>query len=88
MGLTGQDLMALVLRRQISEQKLEREREREQYQGTIDDLRLRLDEETEERRRKDQQLTALLTDQREKEAKPQPQRRGFLTRLLGGMGRE
>ncbi|MGF7213719.1 hypothetical protein GGE65_008369 [Skermanella aerolata] len=76
------------LRRQIGEQKLEREREREQYQDTIADLRRRLDQEAEERRR----VTLLLTDQREKEsqtAAPEPpKRRGLMTRLLGGLGRE
>lgn len=77
------------LRRQISEQKAEREREREQYQDTIADLRRRLDQEAEERRR----MTLLLTDQREKEAQTAtasqpPKRRGLMTRLLGGMGRD
>ena len=42
-------------------------------QKTIDDLRTRLDQESEERR----QLTAMLTDQRTK-------RKGFWARLVGG----
>jgi hypothetical protein len=44
----------------------ERQREREQLQEQIDDLRGRLDRSEEERREKDRQLTALLTDQRER----------------------
>lgn len=38
----------------------------------ISDLRTRLDQSEEERRNKDRQLTALLTDQREKAAQPDP----------------
>jgi excisionase family DNA binding protein len=43
----------------------ERQRERQDAQSTIDDLRRRLDAEAEERRK----LTALLTDQREQPAR-------------------
>jgi len=46
-------------------------------QGTIEDLRIRLDAESVERR----QLTAMLTDQREKSAKSP--RRGLWARLVG-----
>jgi hypothetical protein len=68
----------------------EREREREQLTGQIDDLRRRLDTEGEERRK----LTAILTDQTRK-PEPQPQQqqpppppprkgwRGWLHRLAG-----
>jgi len=55
----------------------ERERERKTLDDTIDDLRSRLDEAEAERREKDRQLTALLTDQRQKED------RGFWARLFG-----
>ena len=51
-----------VLRREIQLKDEERQREREQLERTIDDLRERLDREGEERRK----LTALLTDQRAK----------------------
>ena len=44
----------------------ERQRERQDAQNTIDDLRRRLDAEAEERRK----LTALLTDQRPKPEEP------------------
>lgn len=44
----------------------ERQRERQDAQSTIDDLRRRLDTEAEERRK----LTALLTDQRPKPEEP------------------
>jgi hypothetical protein len=54
----------------------------------IVDLRQRLDQSEQERRDKDRQLTALLTDQRQKPAaepeKPAPRGfRGFLQRLTG-----
>lgn len=69
------------------ELKVEREaieRERRHAQDTIADLRRRLDASEEERRRKDAQLTHLLTDQRkEKEVPPSVLPRGFLARLLG-----
>jgi hypothetical protein len=45
---------------QLAAFREERQRERAQFEGTIDDLRERLDREGEERRR----LTAILTDQR------------------------
>lgn len=85
---------------QLAALQEERQRERRQLEDTISDLRRRLDSSEEERRMKDQQLTALLTDQRPKEPDPPtpvdeprpapqeaPKRRGLLTRLLGGMGR-
>jgi len=49
----------------------------EERQRTIDDLRRRLDQEAEERRK----LTAMLTDQR---AQPAPPKGGLLARLFGG----
>jgi septal ring factor EnvC (AmiA/AmiB activator) len=66
--------------RQIEQQS---ERERRQLQDTIDDLRRRLDQSEEERRRTQTQLTALLTDQRQKEALPAPPR-SFWQRLFTG----
>jgi len=57
------------------------ERERRQFQNTIEDLRNRLDQSEEERRKAQAQLTALLTDQRQqKEEAPSPPR-GFWSRL-------
>src|SRR3954454_21998922 len=47
----------------------------------IDDLRERLDRSEEERRSKDAQLTALLTDQRAKPEPPPPPRRSFWQRF-------
>ena len=52
------------LEREIELMREERDRERRQFEATVDDLRRRLDGEAEERRK----LTALLTDQR----KPDP----------------
>jgi excisionase family DNA binding protein len=49
-----------ILRAQLEQERQERQRERVQLEGTIDDLRKRLDREGEERRK----LTAILTDQR------------------------
>jgi hypothetical protein len=58
-------------------------RERDLLHAQVDDLRRRLDQSEQERRDKDRQLTAVLTDQREKPA-PQPKGfRGFLHRLTG-----
>jgi len=48
--------------------------------NVIDDLRRRLDEETEERRMTQAKLTALLTDQREKAVEKKPAH-GFRSRL-------
>ena len=52
----------------------------------IADLRERLDQSEQERRDKDRQLTALLTDQREREDQPEPQARGLFGRLFGKHG--
>ena len=51
------------LEREIELLREERERERQQFEATIDDLRRRLDAQGEERRR----MTAILTDQRRPE---------------------
>lgn len=51
----------------------------DERQRTIDDLRTRLDQEAEERRK----LTALLTDQRKPEPTPEPQAKGLWARLIG-----
>lgn len=63
------------LRQQIATAELERTREREQLTDRIDSLQKMLADEKSERR----QLTALLSDQREKTT--EPQRRGFWARL-------
>jgi len=65
------------LRQQISTADLERTREREQLTDRIESLQQMLADEKSERR----QLTALLSDQREKTV--EPQRRGFWARLRG-----
>jgi hypothetical protein len=52
------------LRRRVSGIETDRERERREASETISDLRQRLDQSEQERREKDRQLTALLTDQR------------------------
>src|SRR4051794_1901415 len=59
-GGTAPELAELRARMEILEK--ERDRERRQLESTIDDLRRRLDQEGEERRR----LTMLLADQRER----------------------
>lgn len=65
------------LRQQIATADLERTREREQLTDRIENLQQMLADEKSERR----QLTALLSDQREKGA--EPQRKGFWARLRG-----
>jgi len=65
------------LRQQIATVELERTREREQLTDRIESLQQMLSDEKSERR----QLTALLTDQREKAA--EPPRKGFWARLRG-----
>lgn len=65
------------LRQQISTAELERTREREQLTDRIESLQQMLADEKSERR----QLTALLSDQRERVA--EPQRRSFWARLRG-----
>ena len=65
------------LRQQISIAELERAREREQLNDRIESLQKMLADEKAERR----QLTALLSDQREKN--PEPQHKGFWARLRG-----
>src|SRR6267378_656536 len=73
------DIMVLQLELKVRDEKIalieaEREREREQLTGQIDDLRHRLDSEAEERRK----LTALLTDQtRKPAAEPEHARKGL-----------
>jgi hypothetical protein len=65
-----------VLRRELELLREERDRERGQLSEQIDDLKRRLDQAEQERREKDRQLTALLTDQRTKE---QPKRRRWFS---------
>lgn len=65
------------LRQQIATAEIERNREREQLTDRIESLQEMLADEKSERR----QLTALLSDQREK--KVEPERRGWWSRLRG-----
>jgi hypothetical protein len=55
------------LRQRLEALEIDRERERRDTAEHIVDLRRRLDQADAERREKDRQLTALLTDQRPKE---------------------
>lgn len=48
--------------------------------GQVDDLKIRLDQSESERRRKDAQVTALLTDQSQREPVEKP---GFWSRVFG-----
>ena len=52
------------MRERLASLENDRERERREASDTIADLRRRLDQSEQERRDKDRQLTALLTDQR------------------------
>lgn len=79
-----------LLRERLATIDLDRDRERQDAADQIADLRRRLDQAEQERRDKDRQLTALLTDQRKPEpptpvpvAKPAVWRRA-LARLIGG----
>jgi hypothetical protein len=63
-GTGGPDTELQHMRERLSVLEGDREREREQLLEQIDDLRRRLDQSEQERRDKDRQLTALLTDQR------------------------
>src|SRR5215213_3126382 len=60
------------LREQLAALRDERVRERQQLADQIEDLRRRLDQSDQERRDKDRQLTAVLTDLRAKDEAPQP----------------
>ena len=71
------------LKRELEREKEERERERRDKDATIADLRARLDASEEERRRKDTQLTALLTDQSRKVATQDTKPKGWLRRFVG-----
>jgi hypothetical protein len=80
------------MRERLSYLEIDRERERREASDTIADLRQRLDQSEQERRDVNRQLTALLTDQRQKpqpepvQAPPPPQPkglRGLLHRLAG-----
>jgi len=55
----------------------------EDAQSTIEDLRKRLDQSEAERIKKDTQLTALLEDQRTKQAEAEAKPKGWLARLFG-----
>ena len=66
---TSGDINVLQLEIKVRDEKIasleaERERERKILQDGLDDLRHRLNQSEEERRRTQAQLTALLTDQR------------------------
>ena len=70
------------MRERFASLEMDRERDRREASDTITDLRKRLDQSEQERRDKDRQLTALLTDQRPKDEAPQPNAgRGFWARF-------
>lgn len=78
------------LRDELAREREERGRERQQLKEHLDDLRRRLEASEEERRMKDTQLMALLTDQREQTEKERQaaeaaaaRPRGFLAWLRG-----
>jgi hypothetical protein len=71
-----------VLRREV---QLLRER-LDDKEAVITDLKERLDQSEQERRDKDRQFTALLTDQRERVEQPAPQATGLFARLFGKRG--
>ena len=74
-GETG-ELRELQARLEAAEQRL---RDKD---NVIDDLRRRLDAESEERRRTQAVLTGLLTDQREKREQAPERKRGFWRKLF------
>jgi chromosome segregation ATPase len=76
-GNSNLDAEVQALRQQIDAVQQERDRERDQLQQHIEDLRGRV----ERAERKEDQLQALLTDQREKFKGPA--KRGFWARLVG-----
>jgi hypothetical protein len=65
------------MRERLASLENDRERERREASDTIADLRRRLDQSEQERRDKDRQLSALLTDQRHQQ---QPKRRRWWRR--------
>jgi DNA repair exonuclease SbcCD ATPase subunit len=70
------------LRERMAELDTTHDRERKQLNEQLEDLRRRLDRADEERRDKDRQLTALLTDERPKAEAPAPNAgRGFWARF-------
>jgi FtsZ-binding cell division protein ZapB len=84
-GDTGNEINVLQLEIKVRDEKIaslqaERERERKILQDGIEDVRHRLDQSEEERRRTQAQLTALLTNQRQEAKKPKV---SWLKRLLG-----
>lgn len=77
-GLLDREVQGL--RERLASQEAERDRERRQLTDQIEDLRRRLDQEGEERRK----LLAVLSDQRMKEQDiPPPQPKGLWSRLTG-----
>lgn len=84
---TPSDTRALQREIEVRDEKIrlieeQTDRERRQFEETINDLRQRLDQSEEERRKTQAQLTALLTDQRPKEElPPPPPPQGFWKRL-------
>jgi hypothetical protein len=75
------------MRERFASLEIDRERDRREASDTISDLRRRLDQSEQERRDKDRQLTALLTDERPRTEAPahdthRPgEGRGFWARL-------
>jgi hypothetical protein len=63
------------MRERFASLEIDRERDRREASDTISDLRRRLDQSEQERRDKDRQLTALLTDQRPETEAPGPHAR-------------
>ena len=74
----GSAVELAMTRERLATIEQERERERQQFEATIDDLRRRLDAEGEERRR----MTAILTDQRRPDPVPVAPEKPVEGRLL------
>jgi hypothetical protein len=82
---TGNVINMLRLEIKVRDEKIaslqaERERERKILQDGVEDLRHRLDQSEEERRKTQTQLTALLTNQRQEAKEPKA---SWLRRLFG-----
>lgn len=73
---------AEMLVEQLDRERLDRERERQAQQETVEDLRKRLDQEQEERRSVQRQLTPPLRSASEDHGVTKPSQ-GFLARIFG-----
>jgi hypothetical protein len=82
-GLLSVDTSLLLENRELRTNLNASEQRLRDSQEQVIDLRQRLDQSEEERRKTQTQLTALLTDQRQQNT-PEPPPKGFWKRLMGG----